>query len=258
MVMNQKLKPPVGGGDPDSTLATSASALDASSARGLPQMPAKNLGAIRARLERCTVVPGSNSSGINFDPFVKNLRGMSQITIGGIPLIILRTRSTLTVLSNRSPEDLYEVAQALMSVDFKRRCQLEREDSKIMYLCRISRTELNILMQTAAQARAVPEPEETIEPSSDGVVKFDQLKAKLAKCNVVVSPEAPNFNPRLFASGLRFAASFQDENEERYYYLVVGDAEIAYRLHVNPKKNGDLGATVLSYQDDTCMLVPDN
>lgn len=209
---------------------------------------------LQRRLASCIMI--QNDAGINYSNLVKNLRGMTPISVQGSTLVALRTRSSLFVLTNSAPESLYDNAPGLMSVDFKRRCTVSREDGKCMYLCMITSAELNQILRVASQEKATPQSVETIVPGPDDVVGFDDFQRKLAICDLVISPN-PEFDVKKFAAELKFVSLFRDKEDNQYYLLMSGNDEIPYRMYVNQEHLSTLDSVVLTYNQDTCILVPE-
>ncbi len=243
--MNQKKKPRFA---TDSTV--SARLADPALSK-LGPFSSEKLPAIQRRLAGCVVI--QNDAGLKYSNFVKNLKGMTPISVQGNMLVALRTRSSLFVLTNVAPESLYDHAPGLMDVDFKRRCTVSREDGKCMYLCMITSAELNKILRVAAQEKAVPQNVETMVPAGE-VVGFEEFQKKLAACEVVISPDS-EFDARKLAAELKFVSLFRDSDDNQYYLLMAGEDEVPYRMYVNQDELATLDAVVLTYNQDTCILV---
>jgi hypothetical protein len=209
---------------------------------------------LQRRLAACVVI--RNEAGIKYSNFVNNLKGMTPISLQGTTLVALRTRSSLFIMTSAAPESLYDNAPGLMNVDFKRRCMVSREDGKCMYICMINSAELNQIMRVAAMEKAPPQNSGTIAPGPDEVVHFEEFAEKLAACEVVISP-VPGFDVKKLAAELKFVSLFRDSDDNRYYLLMAGDEEIPYRMYVNQEHLSTLDSVILLYNQDSCILVPE-
>lgn len=246
MVMNQKKKPRF------STNPTVSARLADPALSRLGPFSSEKLPNLQRRLGSCVVI--QNDAGIRYSNFVKNLKGMTPVSVAGTTMVALRTRSSLFVLTNVAPESLYDKAPGLMDVDFKRKCTVSREDGKCMYLCMITSVELDQIMRVAAQEKATVHDERTMSPEVNEVVNFDEFQKKLAACEVVISPD-PEFDARKLAAELKFVSLFRDDEDNQYYLLMAGEDELPYRMYVNQEQLTSLDAVVLTYNQDTCILV---
>jgi hypothetical protein len=247
MVMNQKKK---GRFTSDSTV--SARLADPALSKLAP-FSSEKLPNLQKRLASCVVI--QNDAGIKYSNFVANLKGMTPVPVAGSTLVALRTRSSLFVMTNVAPESLYDNAPGLMNVDFKRRCTVSREDGKCMYLCMITSGELNQILRVSAQEKATVHDMRTISPEvNEDIVSFDEFQRKLAACEVVISPD-PEFDIKRLAAELKFVSLFRDKEDNQYYLLMAGEDEIPYRMYVNQEHLSTLDSIVLTYNEDTCILV---
>jgi len=215
---------------------------------------AQRLSLIQAKLAGCSVV--LNDAGVRFSNFVKNLRGMTPIDIKGFKFVALRTRSSLFVLTTEAPENLYEIAQGLMSVDFKKRCILRTQTGKTMYLSMITSGDLKQMMSVAVQEKARAVKSDSIAVPEDGIVTFEDFQQKLAACNVILSLDP--FDPKEFAASLKFVSGFSDPEGRSYYFITVGEDERAYMMYVNSPQVASLTGIQLGYGSDTCILISED
>ncbi len=215
---------------------------------------AQRLGALQKKLRSCSVV--LNDAGVRFHNFVNNLRGMTPIDIKGFKFVALRTRSSLFVLTTDAPEKLYEIAQGLMSVDFKKRCILRTESGKTMYLSMINSGELRQMMGVAIQEKVRAEKTDSIAVPEDGMVSFEDFQKKLAACNVILSLDP--FDPKEFSESLKFVSGFSDPEGRSYYFITAGEDERAYMMYVNSPEVSSLTGIQLGYGSDTCILMPED
>ncbi len=214
----------------------------------------KKLSMIQAKLAGCSVV--LNDAGVRFSNFVKNLRGMTPIDIKGFKFVALRTRTSLFVLTTEAPEKIYEIAQGLMSVDFKKRCILRTQTGKTMYLSMINSGELRQMMGVALQEKVHTERADSIAVPEDGMVSFDDFRKKLAECRLILSIDP--FDPKEFADSVKFVSGFSDPEGRSYYFITAGSDERAYMMYVNSPQVASLTGIQLAYGNDTCILIPED
>ncbi|MBU0528026.1 MAG: hypothetical protein ABH983_00710 [Candidatus Micrarchaeota archaeon] len=215
---------------------------------------AQRISALQKKLEGCSVV--LNDAGVRFHNFVKNLRGMTPIDIKGFKFIALRTRSSLFVLTTDTPENLYEIAPGLMSVDFKKRCIIRTETGKTMYISMIDSGDLKQMMSVAIQEKARVAKVDSIAVPSDGMILFEEFQEKLAACTVILSLDP--FDPKEFAGSLKFVSGFSDPEGRSYYFITAGDDERAYMMYVNSPEVSSLTGIQLGYENDTCILMAED
>ena len=220
--------------------------------------PDAKLTSLRANLSACAV--RYNESGVIFENFVKNIRGVGPIPMKGIKMFLTRTRSSLFLISDTSPESLYEITKAFMDVDFKKKCILEKENGKLLYLFHISSEEATKVRSIAAQEQpATQKPRiDTLVPQEEAIiVDLEDFKKKLKACSDIISDSTGGFNINNFADKIRFVSTFKDDNDDPYYFVISGDNENTYRLYVNREpenQEGYLATTTFIYKTDVCIL----
>ncbi|MBN1170296.1 hypothetical protein JXA56_04680 [Candidatus Micrarchaeota archaeon] len=223
----------------DKTESTAALHLPDPALDGLDLSRSK-LSEIRAKLASCKVIH-DEGIGLNYRAFVDHLKGMTSLEVKGFRFIALRTRGSLFVLTNKSPENIYEIAPGLMSVDFRKRCILDNE-GKRMYLSAITTGELGTIQSVAKQAMQLP-----AKFSYSGIEDF---REKLALCH------CDDFSCKKFAEKVKFIVRFSDEADRDYTLIIAGEDERAYRLYISPK-TGINGAFHLSYGSENLYMFSD-
>ncbi len=171
-----------------------------------------------------------NDAGIILENFVKNLRGAKTLTIGDVKPILGRTRSSLFIFTEKPPESFSEI-KGLVGVDFTNNSLAEtKKTQKRFFIILITLTDLEKIRAVAAREKSVIE-KPTLEPVEGEMVNIDEFRGKLRECNVI-SSTVEDFDMRRFADEVKFVETFQDE-KNRYYFIIAGDAENRYRLYVN-------------------------
>jgi hypothetical protein len=202
---------------------------------------------LRERLSGCTVL--DNQAGVIFENFLKNLRGVAPLSIMGHKLLLVRTRSTVFLLSDTPHETLYETTPALMGVDLRRRCMLETGNRKHLYLINISADECAAIMRIAASDEAASKRGDTMAPGESTAVDMDDFKSKLAASSSDTGLDLVGFSELV-----KFAYVFKDENDRPYYFLVAGSDENSFRLYVNEPVHQE-GAVYFNYRSERCILI---
>lgn len=222
----------------------------------------RTLGEIRSLLSSCVIstdMDGKpvNGAKVNFENFIKNLQGCKEFSIGSAVLTCVRTRGSLFIITNTIPDTLYELSPAIMHAELKRKTILMDKTGKAHYLCRINSRDLAILQKVASTYKPMEEKKPTtLEPdTSNPSVDLDQFVKQLKVCGLVEKTE--EFSTPEFARSIKFVTTYNDDNDNTYYFIVAGENDDSYRLYVNCDPNGHLehdAMFVLSYRRDRCKL----
>lgn len=189
------------------------------------------LTALRKKLLSCSMV--LDDVGLTgFETFVNNLRGVSPLLFCKAKLFLLRTKRSLFLLSNKPPEELYEMSPGFMDIDFKKRCILHSaEDSRYLYMSLITTTDLDKLRGAiSASMRQAMKP--TLAPTEGQGVDLADFRGKLSGCQVI-GGNAEGFDMKDFARDVKFAITFKDDNDSLYYFIIADPNEDMFRLYVN-------------------------
>lgn len=195
--------------------------------RLMEELSAENLRAMQTALARCEVehiVPGSAFEGFNYRGFVRNLRGMGKLELGGTRIYTLLTRHNAFLLSNLVAEELHDLTQAFMGLDLRERATL-RDGEKRRFLYKVEARQVERL-------RTIVNENRILTAHQFSFADLAQFQQRLASCT------APDRNLDLAA----FAATVQsvsnlylDAHQEQYHHLVAGDPPATYLLFIAPQ-----------------------
>lgn len=169
-------------------------------------------------------------NGINYENFIRNLRGIASYA-SSEGYLVVRTRTSIFLLSH-DPK-------------FAEGASVLKNDEELLFIRRITSEELVRLMPDAVTldsfSMATPD-------SAINVGRFrEMLKASQIQ-------EGSYFDLERFADSIEYVAVFSDDHE-RTHYIVAGADSCAFAVYVNAEAGEE--STVMcrfSYKGDNCVL----
>jgi hypothetical protein len=190
-------------------------------------LSAENLRAMQTALARCEVehiAPGSAFEGFNFRGFVRNLRGIGKLEIGGTRIYTLLTRNNAFLLSNLVAEELHDLIQGFMGLDLRDRATL-RDGDKRRFLYKIESRQLERL-------RTIVNENRMLTAHAFAFADLGQFRQRLASCVVPVG----DFDIVAFAATVHAVSNlYLDAHHQQYHQLYAGDPPQPYQLFVAPQ-----------------------
>ncbi len=187
-----------------------------------------HLASLREYLECFQMV--ENKDGLNFENFVKNLRGIASYA-SSEGYLVVRTRSSIFIMSH---DPRYAEGASVL-----------KSDSELLFIRRITSEELLRLMPKAVKADSFS------MASPDSAVDVEHFKGMLKASQI---KKGSYFDLGRFADTIEYVAVFADDNEMTHY-VIAGADSCAFALYVNAEP-GD-GSTIMcrfSYKGDNCAL----
>gem|GEM_PF-5629344 len=190
------------------------------------ELTAENLPAMQRALARCEVehvAPGSAFEGFNFRGFVRNLRGMGKVEIGGVRIYALLTRHNAFLLSNLVAEELHDLVQGFMALNLAARATL-RDGDKRRFLFRVESHQLERLRTIANQDRM-------LSAKAFGFADLEQFRQRLASTTAIDG----DLDVAAFAASVQSVSNlYVGPRQEQYHQLLAGDPPVSYQLFIAP------------------------
>lgn len=221
------------------------------------------LASLRKNLSACK--EKYNDSGVILEHYIKNLKGLNPILVPGVKMFLTRTRSSLFLLSDTSPESLYEISKGFMAIDFKKKCILENEKTgKFLYLLHVSSEDVRVVRSVAAKLN--PQQPVAKEPTVDTLAiregasfELEKFKGKM-KTGDMVSGTINGLTLAEFVDKIADVLTFDDENGTSHYFI-VDEQYKRFRLYVNQQPfepQSYKSTTTFRFNADYCVLCEEN
>jgi len=190
------------------------------------ELSAENLPAMQRALARCEVehvAPGSAFEGFNFRGFVKNLRGMGKVEIGGVRIYALLTRHNAFLLSNLVAEELHDLIQGFMALNLAARATL-RDGDKRRFLFRVESSQLERL-------RTIANEDRMLSAHGFSFADLGQFRQRLAGVTALDG----DLDVAAFAATVQSVSNlYVGPRQEQYHQLVAGEPPLSYQLFIAP------------------------
>ncbi|MFN7990772.1 MAG: hypothetical protein U0R44_01300 [Candidatus Micrarchaeia archaeon] len=170
-----------------------------------------------------------------------------------------KTRSTYFAIYDVPTEHLYE-NPSMMSVNLYKKDFLKTEKGKVKYLSVLAREDLLHLIALAAKSaptrsEAPAGRKDSLVPDPHSEMEISLFRKRLATVSVFTSSD-PAFDMASFASSVKFKKVFE-ESSGALYYIVAGESETDFWLHVDCPSTAPSGCTAVvmfQYNGENCVL----
>ncbi len=216
--------------------------------RLMGELSAENLSAMQGVLARCEVehvAPGSAFEGFNYRGFVRNLRGMGKVEIGGVRIYALLTRHNAFLLSNQVAEELHDLVRGFMALNLTARAIL-RDGDKRRFLFRVESGQLERL-------RTIANEDRMLSAHGFSFVDLGQFRQRLASVTALDG----DLDVAAFAATVESVSNlYVGPRQEQYHQLVAGEPPASYQLFIAPPVEIP-GAIRLAYGGTALRLLRD-
>ncbi|MEW6036624.1 MAG: hypothetical protein AB1529_08495 [Candidatus Micrarchaeota archaeon] len=215
--------------------------------------PPLRLYTLRQHLESYALERSSDPAGFNFDNFVRNVRGLKQVRLGGNVLDVLFTRSSAFITYSGTPEQMGAIPE-LSAIDMSKVSVASAPDGRTLTILRVSGKELRGVLN-APSGVAKKGYDGLLPPDGAEQVDLEELKSKLRGCSVVSSEDG--FDLADFSRRVMLASVFRDEGDIPYLVIGLDGDELVYSAYVNASSQHSQAnpmVCTLKYKDDTCVV----
>lgn len=219
--------------------------------------PPLKLHSLREHLSTLTLVSSADPAGFNFPNFVKNIRGLKYVAIGGLELEVLFTRSSAFLIFQGLPGRLASLEDIFGGGPLSRVNLLSSHDGPMTSLCRLTGQELRALLGAASQNASGGFLSGSLLPSDSSTdVDPKEFRERLKQCSVVSADSG--FSLDEFANSVSLVSVFHDESDAAYFVIALEKTETVYSLYVNvhapPANEENPMVARLQLGADSCML----